>query len=196
LTTPLAGDKTLVAPGPPDFKLPPTIASFPSPVASEPHKSRVPIYVLGGFALIVVAGLIASAAIFLYYGTRQQNSNQTTLATAPLKFADGTRYEGGVRDGVPDGRGIMIFPNGSTYDGEFSDGKRNGKGVFTFGDGTSYTGQFKNDVYEGNGVVRFFNKDVYEGQFVNGKYHGQGTFTYHDGRKQQGTWVEGKFVGP
>ncbi len=42
------------------------------------------------------------------------------------------KYQGNVKDEIPNGLGILIFPNGDKYVGSWKDGKRNGQGTVTF----------------------------------------------------------------
>ena len=53
------------------------------------------------------------------------------------------KYQGEVKNGVPHGFGIIIFPDednydGSKYVGEWKDGKKHGQGTNTWSDGTKY----------------------------------------------------------
>jgi hypothetical protein len=57
------------------------------------------------------------------------------------------RYEGEVRDGKLNGRGIYTFPSGDRYEGEFRDGKYNGRGVYTSKDGERLTGLWRDDSF-------------------------------------------------
>ena len=52
-------------------------------------------------------------------------------------------YNGDVKDGVPNGLGLMISPNGDKYEGEWMDGLKNGQGTFTFPDGKKYVGEWR-----------------------------------------------------
>ncbi len=45
------------------------------------------------------------------------------------------KYVGDIRNGVPNGQGILTFPDGEKYEGEFKDGKKNGQGTYTWNDG-------------------------------------------------------------
>lgn len=36
-----------------------------------------------------------------------------------VTFPDGSRYKGGLDQGIPDGDGIIIYTDGSEYDGEW-----------------------------------------------------------------------------
>ena len=78
-------------------------------------------------------------------------------------------YEGEIRNGKPDGFGILIWFDGIKYVGNFKDGKEHGQGTFTSPDGTKYVGEWKD-----------------------GKKHGQGTETWSSGWKYVGEWREGK----
>jgi len=58
-------------------------------------------------------------------------------------------YKGDVKNGKPNGLGIMNYPNGSKYVGEskyvgsWKDGKEHGQGTFTFTDGIKWAGEFR-----------------------------------------------------
>ncbi len=80
-------------------------------------------------------------------------------------------YKGQVKDGKPNGLGVMIFPlgyGGWKYVGEHKDGKPNGQGTRTFNDGGTYVGEWKD-----------------------GQMDGQGTETYTSGGKYVGSWKDG-----
>ena len=44
-------------------------------------------------------------------------------------------YQGDVKNGVPNGLGIIIYPNGDKYIGEWEDGKKHGEGPETYSGG-------------------------------------------------------------
>lgn len=72
-------------------------------------------------------------------------------------------YSGEVKDGIPHGKGIGIYPHGK-YEGDYMEGARHGNGIFTDKEGGVFTGTFANDEY-------------YDGKYVmkDGTYY-QGTF--------------------
>ena len=39
------------------------------------------------------------------------------------------KYKGTVRNGKPNGLGVLVFHNGTRYEGEFWEGEKNGKGI-------------------------------------------------------------------
>ena len=63
------------------------------------------------------------------------------------------KYQGQVKDGKPNGLGVMTYPDGEKYVGEWKDGKKNGQGTETFPDGGKYVGEWKNGNYHGQGKV-------------------------------------------
>ena len=78
------------------------------------------------------------------------------------------KYQGEVKNGVPNGFGILIFPNGQKYVGEFKDGLPNGQGTKTY-DGGKYVGEFKDGEQHGHGTDFDSDGVKYEGEFKNGK---------------------------
>ena len=85
-------------------------------------------------------------------------------------WADGRRYEGGIRDGERRGQGTYTWPNGVRYEGSWRDGMQHGYGTVTSPDGARY-----------------------EGGFRDGKPHGHGTVTMADGVRYEGEWRDGCF---
>jgi hypothetical protein len=106
-----------------------------------------------------------------------------------------TRYEGDLRYGEPNGRGVQTRPNGDRYEGEFRDGKRNGRGVLTWPDGERYEGDFQNGVMQGDGVYIEASGNRYEGAFRNGERDGQGTYIWVNGDRYVGEFRAGKRHG-
>lgn len=41
-------------------------------------------------------------------------------------YPDGTRYKGGLHDGVPHGEGLIYYTDGSSYKGEWDQGNSHG----------------------------------------------------------------------
>ena len=64
------------------------------------------------------------------------------------------KYQGNVKDEIPNGIGILIFPNGDKYVGGWKDGKRNGQGIETYLSGQKYEGQWRDGEIDGEG--KFF----------------------------------------
>jgi hypothetical protein len=44
--------------------------------------------------------------------------------------ADGARYEGEWREGLPMGKGTYNYADGDRYEGQYKQGKRHGRGIF------------------------------------------------------------------
>ena len=100
-------------------------------------------------------------------------------------------YQGDVKNGKPDGLGIMIDIYGGKYIGEWKNGKRNGKGKLTYPDGEKMEGDWKDDLLHGKGTRSFPVGLKYVGEYKNGIRHGQGTQFHPYGWKYIGKWNNG-----
>ena len=78
------------------------------------------------------------------------------------------KYRGDVKNGKPDGLGILIYPNGYKYVGSWKNGEHNGQGTYSHTDGRKYVGEYK-DGYRKNGTS--YDKDGnIIGKYENGEY--------------------------
>ena len=94
-----------------------------------------------------------------------------------------SRYEGDVRDGKLNGRGVFTYPNGSCYTGEFRDNLRSGRGTMAFLNGNSYDGQWRDNERNGSGVYTWVTTGTrYDGEWRASKRHGRGITTYPTAR--------------
>ena len=83
-------------------------------------------------------------------------------------------YKGDVKNGVPNGLGLTIFPNGHKYEGEWRDGLKNGQGRLIYDDGEKYEGEHKSGEFHGQGTYTWTNGQKYEGEFKDGdKWNGR-----------------------
>jgi len=129
---------------------------------------------------------------------------------------EGVVYEGDIVNGVPHGKGKMIYTNGKIYEGDFVNDREKGKCKVTFPNGDIFEGEYdvtpgvgkyiyKNgDIWEGKafsggphgkGKMRYADGSIYEGEMEDGKKQGKGTMTYPDGRVEKGKWKDDKFKG-
>ena len=77
------------------------------------------------------------------------------------------KYQGQVKDGKPNGLGVLISPDGSKYVGSWEDGEKNGQGTYTFSDGRKYEGKWKyGEMWTG---IFYDNNGNIEGKMLNGK---------------------------
>jgi hypothetical protein len=63
--------------------------------------------------------------------------------------------EGEWRDGLPYGRGRLLYRDGSLYDGYFTKGVPDGEGRFVSSQGWYYQGELQKEQAEGHGVFVF-----------------------------------------
>jgi hypothetical protein len=84
-----------------------------------------------------------------------------------LAWGGGASYSGDVRNGKPDGFGVMTFRRRANvfawYRGAFSHGVRAGHGMGMSEDGLIWSGEWKNDEACGLGVLEARNGQRYEG---------------------------------
>lgn len=82
--------------------------------------------------------------------------------------ADGSRYEGEMRNDERNGRGILEFANGDRYEGGFRDDRMSGWGVFMTKTGDVYEGEFGDDQPNGFGTYKEADGTIYAGLWTNG----------------------------
>ncbi len=116
----------------------------------------------------------------------EPSENQQTLA-----FANGI-YQGSVRDGKAEGRGVFRYNNESCYEGEFRDGLPHGAGVLTWKDGRRMEGNFQKGKMEGPGSCSWADGSHYRGEFRDGKMDGRGTFVWENGTRFDGLFSRGR----
>lgn len=98
-------------------------------------------------------------------------------------------YEGEIKNGKPEGRGIYKSPDGFSYEGTWKDGIREGMGYLKWPDGTKYSGEFQRGKRHGRGKQIFKEGHVYIGDYVNGLRHGLGDFTYGSGSSKGDRYI-------
>ena len=78
-----------------------------------------------------------------------------TPTSATITLSDGTKYEGGMKDGSLSGSAQITYSNGDTYSGTVSNGQKSGSGLYKWKNGASYDGSWKNDKMDGRGTYRY-----------------------------------------
>lgn len=149
-------------------------ATAAQPVVAAPKAKKS----LRAYPLVIASMVITSVAIagiFVSSGPSsvgpcpgEYDAAKWTNCVGEVRFPNGEKYVGEIRDGQPNGQGAFIWPNGERYVGGWKDGQRNGQGTFVWPDGAKYAGEFRNN-----------------------KKHGQGTLTYANGRKYIGEFKDG-----
>ena len=75
------------------------------------------------------------------------------------------KYQGQVKEGKPNGLGVINFPDGSRYEGGWENGLFNGQGIFSKSNGTKYVGSWKiidgvtshwnGKYYDEDGIIKY-----------------------------------------
>ena len=108
-------------------------------------------------------------------------------------------WSGPCQNGFADGQGVLQwFLDGKAddrYEGQLKLGWADGKGVLWKSDGSKYDGDWKDSLQHGNGRYEAPDGGWYEGEWKNGKPNGQGQFRRPDGKIFIGEWVDGVYEG-
>ena len=142
-----------------------------------------------------------------------------------LYWNSGVLYCGEIKNGTPDGNGMMILlnekdflnhcPGGQVYIGSFKDGQKNGsKGrIYTIKGNLKYVGKFKNDKPTGSypssvndlfwaatdwsfKIINMPNGDKYIGGYFMDKKTEYGLYIWENGDAWYGSWDEDDRKGP
>ena len=92
-----------------------------------------------------------------------------------ITFNDRRTYTGEFKDGQPPqphGQGKMTYVNGTKYEGGFKDGKRHGQGTFIFNNGDKCELKWIDGKVRGHGTIKTPTGITYKGKIVNGKMLG------------------------
>eukprot|EP01017_Pseudomicrothorax_dubius_P031323 TRINITY_DN3987_c0_g1_i3.p1 TRINITY_DN3987_c0_g1~~TRINITY_DN3987_c0_g1_i3.p1 ORF type:complete len:548 (+),score=118.30 TRINITY_DN3987_c0_g1_i3:61-1644(+) len=134
---------------------------------------------------------------------------------AKVVLPEALNYQGETKDGLPNGRGRMVYPNGDIYIGEWRAGHKHGYGTLQDSNQElKYEGEWEGDVFNGQGVWynrkvvapegEFNHRDLnaaeaaalkYEGEFSGGRKHGIGTLFFLNNDRFIGEFVKGKAEG-
>ena len=114
-----------------------------------------------------------------------------------------SRYEGKIRAGVREGRGVYAWVNDDRYEGYFQNNRRTGKGIYTWSSGNRYEGDFRDDKRTGKGIMVWADKSPrynglyyksYEGDFLDGRITGQGIAQSSGGVVWEGDFLNGRWL--
>ena len=110
------------------------------------------------------------------------------------KDSGNTKIEGNFANDVPEGYCVVYEKKSMTYDGNFENGKRSGDGIVYIQD-AMITGTLKDEQFVGPVKMRLRGKEKYAGEIMDGKPNGQGTYTVRNGDNASGQFIDGKLSG-
>jgi hypothetical protein len=134
-----------------------------------------------------------------------------------VTFANGSVFEGEMKDGILHGKGYFRHPSGYSIKGTFEANKIKGTAEYVSGS-TSYIGEWMNSVPHGRGKETVIGCYTYDGDFYHGVksgrgkwtiegkgwydgevrdncFCGRGNFCWNDGKMYIGLWRDGKRHG-
>lgn len=113
-----------------------------------------------------------------------------------MSSADGDKYIGSFRDGVPDGWGYFRYADGSQYEGDIVHGEPQGQGTRIEASGTRYDGSWRHGKLNGRARATFAFGGSYDGEWKDDKFDGKGVITYAgSGRRAEGEFRDGRLAG-
>ena len=136
------------------------------------------IFVVLAFTHLLLNPLLFSQETGVLY------MNKTSSGYAWETFEDGkvqSKYNGEIKNGIPNGFGYQSYINGNKYFGEHKNGLPNGEGRSIYPDGSMYLGEYKNGKFHGQGTFIWKDGYYYDGEFRDGTPNGQGTETLPNG---------------
>ncbi len=108
-----------------------------------------------------------------------------------MKFSNGDKYIGQIKNGEMHGDGTYIFSDGDKYIGKHQKGKFSGFGEMSYKSGMIEKGTFKNDDLNGKGTIIWPDGSIYIGDFKDGNRTGKGKYTWPTGTKYEGEFKKG-----
>lgn len=134
---------------------------------------------------------------FPFHGTAHTPAENQMEKQETYRFQtpDGRLYEGEMKNGMMEGKGMLVFPSQTRYTGEFKANRFHGRGVLSYPEGFSYQGQFHFGKPHGYGMMNFPDGRIYIGDFQAGKFHGRGTLVHPDGSRYSGEFHEDSRTG-
>lgn len=121
--------------------------------------------------------------------TGEYNGDGVPFGKGLIVYPRGDKYEGDVANGLPYGKGIWTHSGGATEDGGWREGKNYGEHTFTYGDRS----MIEKSEYLDDGTRTNIRNLCYVPEFTSGKHrkdfsHGR----YYDGEWKDGWFVKGK----
>lgn len=101
-------------------------------------------------------------------------------------------YKGEINMQVYNGPCTIKYPNGDRFKGQMKNGNILGVGTLQYGNGDVYEGEFAKNLMHGKGTYTWLNGESYEGNFVDGKIRGNGTMTSPIGTVARGDFSSKK----
>lgn len=113
--------------------------------------------------------LFAALGIQTFSLSAQCTNGDCNNGKGRFLFANGDRYIGEFKKGLPDGRGAYYYTNGDVYKGQFKEGERHGYGTMKWKAGEMYIGEYVRNQREGEGTYYFADGNVKHGVFKMGE---------------------------
>lgn len=122
------------------------------------------------------------------------------IANPSPKPKETVKWSGACKDGYAEGKGVLEYAidgkPGSRYEGQLKRGRFDGRGVLKTADGAVYDGDWADGVQDGYGEYIAADKTTFKGGWTAGKPDGPGVLTTPDGKVVKGVWAKGNYLAP
>ena len=125
----------------------------------------------------------------------ENNEDEEHFKKIKVHYYNNGKYQGEMKNGRKEGKGIFYYKNGAIYKGYFKNNLYEGKGLYCFENGDIYEGHFKKGKKEGKGIYYYNNGDIYKGDYKDDEQNGKGKFYFNDGDRYEGKNKKGYFEG-
>jgi hypothetical protein len=122
------------------------------------------------------------------------------IANPNPKPNETVKWSGACKDGFAEGKGVLEYAiggkPGARYEGQLKRGRFDGRGVLRTTDGAVYDGDWVDGAQDGYGEYTAPDKSTFKGGWTAGKPDGPGVLTTPDGKVVKGVWANGKYLTP
>jgi hypothetical protein len=122
------------------------------------------------------------------------------IANPNPKPNETVKWSGGCKNGYAEGKGVLEYAvdgkPGARYEGQLKRGRFDGRGVLRTPDGAVYDGDWLDGAQEGYGEYTAPDKTTFKGGWTAGKPDGPGVLATPDGKVVKGIWANGNYLTP
>ena len=125
---------------------------------------------------------------------RALGQTKGTATEDSIQYSDGSHYQGGILDQLPNGRGKLTTYYNANLSGDFQAGRITGVAKLNASNGYHYQGEMKDSIMSGKGELRFppESKLLREsGEFLMGQEHGRQRREFRNGTVMEGYYRVG-----
>lgn len=117
------------------------------------------------------------------------------IKTGDIDYPNGSKYQGEIIDGLPNGQGCFIDVSGDIFLGNFVDGDKHGKFLVCTRNKDRINCEFDQDAQYSDGIITYHNGNVYIGYIQELEPNGVGLMYETNGLVSKGFFKDGLLNG-